>query len=166
MFEQGLISVRNFFVGNFFVNIVGFKNKNTNNIFLLSRNNIFKNTLQFLLLLVPLVVTTTIFNFFGKEVIYKYDNIFYITNAVQHKIIPVILEFKAYYSGEPTYLYDLTSQIKYYNTSIPFNVFVNLNVPKIYDTIKIKYITKGKIKEKHLLINDNKNYLIYNLFEN
>jgi hypothetical protein len=166
MFEQGLISVRNFFVGNFFVNIVGFKNKNTNNIFLLSRNNIFKNTLQFLLLLVPLVVTTTIFNFFGKEVIYKYDNIFYITNAVQHKIIPVILEFKAYYSSEPTYLYDLTSQIKYYNTSIPFNVFVNLNVPKIYDTIKIKYITKGKIKEKHLLINDNKNYLIYNLFEN
>jgi hypothetical protein len=166
MFEQGLISVRNFFVGNFFVNIVGFKNKNTNNIFLLSRNNIFKNTLQFLLLLVPLVVTTTIFNFFGKEVIYKYDNIFYITNAVQHKIIPVILEFKAYYSSEPTYLYDLTSQIKYYNTSIPFNVFVNLNVPKIYDTIKIKYITKGKIKEKHLLINDYKNYLIYNLFEN
>jgi hypothetical protein len=166
MFEQGLISVRNFFVGNFFVNIVGFKNTNTNNIFLLSPKNIFNNILHLLLLLVPLAVTTTIFNFFGKEVIYKYDKIFYITNAVQNKIIPVLLEFKAYCSSEPAYLYDLTSQIKYYNTSIPFNVFVNLNIPKIYDTIKIKYITKGKITEKHLLINDNKNYLIYNLFEN
>jgi hypothetical protein len=63
-------------------------------------------------------------------------------------------------------MYDLSYKIKYYNTSIPFSVFVNQNIPKIYDLIKIKYITKGKIIEKHLLINDNKNYLIYNLFEN
>lgn len=166
MFEQSLINIRNFFVGNFFVNIVGFKNTKTNNFFLLSGNNIFTKTMHFLLLLVPLVITTTISNIFSKEVIYKYDNIFYITNANPNKIIPVLLEFKAYCSNEPAYLYDLTYQIKYYNTSIPFNVFATLNIPKIYDSIKIKYITKGKIIEKHLIINDNKNYLIYNLFEN
>ncbi len=166
MFEQSLISIRNFFVGNFFVNIVGFKNINNNKFFLLFGNTILSKILYFLLLLVPLVVTTTISNIFGKEVIYKYDNIFYITNANQNKIIPVLLEFKAYCSNEPAYLYDLTYQIKYYNTSIPFNVFATLNIPKIYDSIKIKYITKGKIIEKHLIINDNKNYLIYNLFEN
>jgi hypothetical protein len=91
MFEQSLVNIRNFFVGNFFVNIIGFKKTNSNEFFLLSGNSIFTKMLRFLLLLVPLVITTTIGNFFGKEVIYKYDNIFYITNANPNKIIPVLL---------------------------------------------------------------------------
>ena len=104
--------------------------------------------------------------FFNYDIIYNYDNIFYITNSKQNKIIPVLLEFKAYYSREPDNLYDLLYKIKYYNTSIPFNVFTTLNIPKIYDSIKIKYLIKGTIKEKYIIIDDYKNYLIYNLFEN
>ena len=164
MFEKSLISIRNFCVRNFFVNIIGFKSHSK--IIWLTSNNIFTKLINFLLLLVPLVITVKISHFFNHDVIYNYDKIFYISNTSSNKIIPVLLEFKAYCGSEPSYLYDLTYQIKYYNTSIPFNVFVTLNIPKIYDSIKLKYISKGILKEKHILINDYKNYLIYNLFDN
>jgi len=164
MFEQSLINIRNFYVRNFFVNVIGFK-KNTNIIWIES-NNFFKKIIGFTLMLIPLAITIKLANFFDQDVIYNYDNIYYITNATPNKITPVLLEFKAYRSNEPEYLYDLTYKIKYYNSSIPFNIFAALNIPKIYDSIKFKYITKGTINEKHLIINDIKNYLIYNLFEN
>ena len=164
MFERSLISIRDFCVRNFFVKIIGFKN-NDKNIWLTS-NDIYTNFMYFILLLVPFVVTVNTAKFFNYDVIYNSDSIFYITNSKLNKIIPVLLEFKAYCSSDPSYLYDLTSQIKYYNTSIPFNVFSTLNIPKIYDLIKIKYLIKGTIKEKHIMINDYKNHLIYNLFDN
>jgi len=169
MFERSLISIRNFCVRNFFVKIIGFKNNDINiltkNIWLTS-NDIYTNFIYFILLLVPFTITVHTAKLFNYAVIYNYDSIYYITNNKSNKIIPVLLEFKAYSSSDPTYLYDLTYQIKYYNTSIPFNVFSTLNIPKIYDSIKLKYLIKGTIKEKHFMINDYKNYLIYNLFEN
>lgn len=164
MFEKTLITIRDFCVRNFFVKIIGFKN-NKKNIWL-TNNNIYTNFIYYIFLLVPLIITINIARFYNYDVIYNYDNIFYISNNKQNKIIPVLLEFKAYCNNEPNYLYDLTYQLKYYNTSIPFNVFATLNIPKIYDSIKIKYLIKGTIKEKHLIISDYKNYLIYNLFEN
>jgi len=164
MFEQNLMYARDFFVRNFFVNIIGFKKNN--NITWLSQKNIFGYIIGFLLKLLPLVITIKIANFFNQDVIYNYDNIYYISNMHQNKIIPVILELNAYCSNEPKYLYDIKYTIKYYNSCVPFGVFAKLNIPKIYDMVKLKYITKGIIKEKHLIINDYKNYLIYNLFEN
>lgn len=164
MFVQSLINIRNFCIRNFFVNIIGFNKKN--NFICLTSNNVFDKIIGFLLRLLPLVITIKIANFFNQDVIYKYDNIYYISNTYQNKIIPVLLELKAYCSNEPEYLYDLSYQIKYYNTSIPFGVFAKLNIPRIYDVVKLKYITKGCIKEKHLIINEYRNFLIYNLFEN
>ena len=164
MFKQSLINIRDFYVRNFFVNVIGFRKNN--NIIWVTSNNIFVKMIHYFLLIIPLFVTVNIANVFGQDVIYNYDNIFYISNSKINKITPVLLEFKAYYSNEPTYLYDLTYQIKYYNTSIPFNIFATLNIPKIYDSLKLKYISKGNIIEKQIIINDYKNNLIYNLFEN
>jgi len=164
MFTRSLISIRDFCVRNFFVKIIGFKNNDTH--CWLTSNDIYTNFIYFILLFVPFIITVRTAKLFNYAVIYNYDSIYYITNNKSNKIIPVLLEFKAYSSSDPTYLYDLTYQIKYYNTSIPFNVFSTLNIPKIYDSIKLKYLIKGTIKEKHFMINDYKNYLIYNLFEN
>ena len=105
------------------------------------------------------------------DVIYSYDNIYYITGNNTNKIIPVLLEFKAYESkccknNNIKNYHDLLTQIKYYNTSIPFDIFVSLNIPDNYDSIKLKYLSQGKINEKHIIINDYKKYLIYNLFDN
>ena len=164
MFIKSFVSVRNFFVSNFFVNVIGFKKSNY--YFWLTTNNFISIFLRNFLLLIPFVLTIKITQFFGYDVIYNYDNIYYISNKLPNKIIPILLEFKAYSNDEPTNICDLTYQIKHYNTSIPFNIFATLNIPEKYDFVKLKYLTKGSIKEKHIMINDYKNYLIYNLFEN
>ncbi len=164
MFIRSLISIRDFFVSNFFVSVIGFKK--SNNYLWIGNKGIFQTICYTMLMVIPLFITTYITKICGYDVIYKYDNIYNLSNSKSNKIIPVLLEFKAYSSEETAYFYDLSKQIKFYNTSIPFNVFVVLNIPKIYDSIKIKYLTKGAITEKNFLINDYKNHLIYNLFEN
>lgn len=163
MIIKSLISARNFFVKNFFVGIIGFKKSNK---YIWLKSNLFLSLGYWVLLFIPFIFTNLISQWLNYDIIYNYDNIYYITNTNGNKIIPVLLEFSAYQSTNLNNICNLTSKLKYYNTSIPFEVFITWNIPKIYDCVKIKYLFKGLIKEKHIIINNYKNHLIYNLFEN
>ena len=159
-----LIKLRNFCVRNFFVNIVGFKKKELY-IWLIDKNLI-NFSINYLLLFVPFTFTKIVCDTLEYDVIYSYDNIYQITNTTSTHMIPILIEFKVYNINNPNDLYDLTDQIKYYNSSLPLNVFSILNIPETYDIIKLRYLEKGKFKDKHIRINDHKNSLIYKLFEN
>lgn len=164
MFEKTLLDLRDFCVRNFFVNVVGFKKKNFY-IWLINKNFI-NFIIYFILLCVPFTFTKIVCDKFDYDIIYSYDSIYQITNTKTTHMIPILLEFKVYNTNNPDYLYDLTYQIKYYNSSLPLNVFSVLNIPETYNTIKLKYLEKGKIKDKNIRINEYKNSLIYKLFEN
>ena len=164
MFEKTLIDMRDFFVRNFFVNVIGFK-KEDFYIWLIDKNLI-NFLIYFILLVAPFTFTKIVCDIFEYDIIYCYDNIYQITNTKTTHMIPVIFEFKAYHCDEPKCLYDLTPQIKYYNSSLPLNVFSILNIPSECTDIKLKYLENCKFKDKHIKINDHKNSLIYELFKN
>jgi len=58
----------------------------------------------------------------------------------------------------------MTTQIKYYNSSIPFKFFIINNNLNNYNMITIKYMSKGIIINKELCINNYYDKLIYELF--
>jgi hypothetical protein len=159
-----LITIRNFYVKNFFVKIIGFQNITNKKCYYLSGNYIY-NKLYSILRFVPFIIIIKIANIFNYEIIYKCDKIYYITNIKINKILPVLLEFKSYNSQDTNFNYNLTSIIQYYTPSLTFDLFINENIPKSHDLIKIKYIKKGIVNEKVIIINNYKNSLIYNLFE-
>jgi hypothetical protein len=154
------IDVRNFIIKNFGVCIIGFKN-NDNYIWLsdYTYNYLFNTILR----IVPFIIIIFISNYYGYHVIYKYDSIYDITGTNENHILPIILQFEAFNSNNPLKLYDLTDQIKYYNSSLPLHVFCKLNIPSEYDTIKIKYLIRGKTYNKDINIIEYKNNLIYTL---
>jgi len=62
--------------------------------------------------------------------------------------------------------YDITNNLKLYNTSIPLWVFIkneNIDLDK-FNTIKIKYMFNNKIEIIDININANINRLLYELF--
>jgi len=154
------IDVRNIIIKNFGVCIIGFKN-NDNYIWLsdYTYNYLFNTILR----IVPFIIIIFISNYYGYHVIYKYDSIYDITGTNENHILPIILQFEAFNSNNPLKLYDLTDQIKYYNSSLPLHVFCKLNIPSEYDTIKIKYLIRGKTYNKDINIIEYKNNLIYTL---
>jgi hypothetical protein len=165
MFERSLISVRDFFVRNFFVKIIVFKSNDNDNEIWLTRNNFFINLTYYFLLLVPLVITVKIAKCFNYGVIYNYDLICYNSDSKQNKIIPIVIECKAYCSEKPEDLCDVTQPFKYYSTNIPLTVFATRNIPIKCDTMKIKYLKGGSIIENDINLRCKKNHLIYELFE-
>lgn len=161
---MSLVAIRNFYVKNFFVKIIGFQNITNKKYYYLPENYIY-NKLYSILQFVPFKIIIKIANIFNYEIIYKSDNIYYITNIKINKIMPVLLEFKSYNSQDTNLNSNLKSIIQYYTPSLTFDFFINKNIPESHDLIKIKYIKKGIINEKVIIINNYKNCLIYNLFE-
>ena len=156
---HSLIKLRNFFIKNLFVNIIGFKKKENNNYIWI---NDYYN--HIILLIIPFIVIKIIANYIGYHVIYKYDNIYQITNIQNNHILPIILQLEAFSSYNSLESYDLTDKIKYYNSSLPLYIFTKLNIPQNYDNIKIKYLSKGKLCNKNIKIIEYENDLIYSLF--
>ena len=94
--------------------------------------------------------------------IYKKDNIYYITNIKSHIIIPTIMTFIfTDYSGNEN---NMTSKIKYYNSSIPVNFIIKYNNLEHYNNLLIKYMSKGKIINKTIYKTEFSNKLLYELF--
>jgi hypothetical protein len=150
------INLRNFFINNFFVNIIGFK---------IDNHYIWINTFaNYLLYLIPFIIIKYFSRITNYQVIYKLDNTYQITNNYTNHILPVLLQFIAH-NNDLTEIYHLEHAIKYYNSTIELYVFSHLNIPKEYNMITIKYLTKGKIYEKTIEINEMKNLCIYKLFE-
>jgi hypothetical protein len=150
------INLRNFFIKNFFVSIIGFK-INYHYIWLNSFTN-------YLLYLVPFIIIKYISWITGYQVIYKLDNTYQITNNYTNHILPVLLQFIAH-NDDLSDSCDLTHVIKYYNSAIELYVFSHLNIPKKYNMLTLKYLIKGKIYEKTIEINKYENTFIYKLFE-
>jgi hypothetical protein len=150
------INLRNFFIKNFFVSIIGFK---------INYHYIWSNSFtNYLLYLVPFIIIKYISWITGYQVIYKLDNTYQITNNYTNHILPVLLQFIAH-NDDLSDSYHLTHVIKYYNSAMELYVFSHLNIPKKYNMLTIKYLTKGKIYEKTIEINEMKNLSIYKLFE-
>ena len=123
------------------------------------------NVFYYLFMLIPFVFIKYFFNLLNCEIIYKLDNIYYITNVTHNHILPIIITIEA--TNQYSYnKIDITEKIEYYNPSIPINFFITNNKLLNYDFINIKYIHKSKTIEKRININESKKYLIYNLFEN
>jgi hypothetical protein len=150
------INLRNFFIKNFFVSVIGLK---------IDDHYIWLNTfINYLLYLMPFIIIKYFSWLTGYQVIYKIDNTYQITNNYTNHILPVLLQFIAH-NNDLTDSCSLTHVIKYYNSSMELNVFSHLNIPKEYTMLTIKYFSKGKIYDKTIEINKYKNTFIYKLFE-
>ena len=150
------INLRNFFIKNFFVSVIGLK---------IDDHYIWLDTfINYLLYLMPFIIIKYFSWLTGYQVIYKIDNTYQITNNYTNHILPVLLEF--YVSdNDLIHSYNLAHAIKYYNSAIELYVFSYLNIPKEYTMLTIKYLSKGKIYNKTIEINKYKNTFIYKLFE-
>jgi len=95
------------------------------------------------------------------KIIYKKDSFYYITNLKINIIIPLILNLTFHNENN---IINMTTQIKYYNSSIPFKFFIINNNLNNYNMITIKYMSKGIIINKELCINNYYDKLIYELF--
>ena len=163
---NNLIYLRDFIVSNFGIKLYGIQFKNKHIIYI-------NNQLKYIFYIFPF----SLFNYINfVNLIYRKDDIFYITNIKLNIITPIILNCTFHYnnsnnidmSSEIKYNnsinIDMTSTIKYYNSSIPFKFFINNNNLQNYNLLTIKYMSKGKIINKNLFINNYYNKLLYELF--
>lgn len=153
------VNFRNFFINNFFVNVVCLKHNDT--FIYLNNNYIIYN---YLLILIPFYFVKNIANIYNYDLIYKVDGIYGITNIKENHIIPFISSCIAYNNKSSL---NITNDIRFYNSSIPLYFFINNNNLKNYDFIKLIYFNKSNKIEKKIEFNeiDTKKYLIYNLFK-
>lgn len=156
------IMLREFFVSNFNIKIIALK-KNSDYIWI--KNSILWRFICCLLVIIPFFILSKIILYFGYDIIYKKENLYYITGVTENKITPIVLEFKAYCTDDSYIDSDLRPYIKFYNSSIPFVVFSELNIPNHYDMIKIMFMFKSRIYEKNIVIDECSHFLIYNLFD-
>lgn len=150
---NSLIYLREFIVSNFGIKLYGIEFKNKHIIYI-------NNELKYIFYIFPF----SLFNYINfVNLIYKKDNIFYITNIKINIITPIILNC-TFRNNNNSNNIDMTSTIKYYNSSIPFKFFINNNNLQNYNLLTIKYMSKGKIINKDLFINDYCDKLLYELF--
>lgn len=162
MFELLLVTIRNFFVENFFVDIKClysnqkyYKNKFLSTMFYLFR------------FCVPFYLTKLVFGFFNYQIIYAVDGVHLISNIKTNHILPIILKFELeqdHLTCSNTKTKDITSLIKYYNSSLPLKYILDDNNLINYEKIKIKYINKGSMIEKVLEVNNVINLQLFKLF--
>jgi hypothetical protein len=156
---RSYVNTRNFFINNFFVEIYCFKCDNKciylNNYYLIYK---------YLLLLIPFYFIKTIANIYKYDIIYKVDGIYGITNIKENHIIPFITS--CIVISDKSSL-NISSYIRYYNSSIPLCFFIDNNNINNYNTIELVYFNKAvKIEKKvNLKTIDTTKYLIYNLFQ-
>ena len=148
---KNLVYLRDLFISNFGIKIYGIVYKK--NIYYI--NGIYKYI--FYMFPFSLLNYINIINF-----IYKKDTFYYITNVKLNMIIPIILNFTFYNNNDKNV--NMTSSIKYYNSSIPFKFYIEYNKLDEYYSLNVKYMSKGKIIDKDIFIYDYYNKLLYELF--
>jgi hypothetical protein len=114
--------------------------------------------------LIPFYFIKTIANIYKYDIIYKVDGIYGITNIKENHIIPFITS--CIVISDKSSL-NISSYIRYYNSSIPLCFFIDNNNINNYNTIELVYFNKAvKIEKKvNLKTIDTTKYLIYNLFQ-
>lgn len=153
------VKLRNFYVTNFFVNIICLRKKH-NYIYLDNKYLIYR----YLLLLCPFYFVNYIANKYNYDLIYKIDDIYGITNVKENHIIPFIINCTV--SNNESSL-NISSDIHFYNSSIPLQFFINTCNIHNYHIIKLVYLNKGVKMEKEINLNnlDTSKCLIHNLFD-
>ena len=153
------VKSRNFFVNNFFVNILCIKQNDT--FFYLENNYLF---LKYFFLLIPFYFLKLIANRFNYELIYRVDGIYGITNIKETHIIPFITCCNMVNNQCSL---NITNQIRMYNTSIPISFFINNMQINDFDRMQLVYFIKSVKTEKEINLNaiDKNKFLIYELFE-
>lgn len=151
---NNLIYFREFIISNFGIQIYAILFKNQKLIYI---NNFYR----YLLFFIPFSLLNYI-NIF--KIIYRKDNIYYVTNPNKSvKIIPLILKFN-FMNNDMEDTIDMRSQIKYYNSYVPFKFFINNNKLNNYDSLNIIYISNKELIEKNICIDEYYNKLLYELF--
>ena len=129
-----LSQFRDIFVSNLCTKILGINNNNN-----LSKDYCLLIFLNF----IPYFITSFFLNLLQVQYLYKKDDIIYYSNENDTVLGPILLE--AYLNNN-----DIKSILDRYDNNVPLNlIFQNENL-KVEDgnTIKIKCMTLGKIKEK------------------
>lgn len=140
MFEKYLIILREMYVSNF--NIIIFSFYYNNNYYIINK------WLQIIAQYIPFILLKYIFFI---QIIYKQDYIYNITNVKQTNVMPIITEFTLQKENTS---FDGLSMIKYYNSNIPFNFFIQHNNLQDYTQLNIKFIRSGTIINKIININN------------
>ena len=149
-----LINFRNNFVSNYNVNILYMYN---NDIYI----DLSESYIKYLFFFIPFSLVTYLltprFN-----IIYKMDNLYYITTNTTMKIYPIILSVKV----KKNNIIDITSKFKLFNMLIPMWAFVNiikLDIDLI-DIIEFTYLLKGKMINKNINITEVYDLPLYSIF--
>ena len=147
-----LLKLRNLLISNFGVKIHC----------MIYNNNFYFFNLLFILIfqLLPFLIVKKLANLLNINLIYEYDNLYYITNK-KNNILPIIQNIVIHKDNEMKEILN----IKYYNSSIPLYFFLKINNLLDYKLIKLNYFKMGKKIEKELDLISNKNKLIYELFD-
>jgi hypothetical protein len=154
------ITLRNFCVNNFFVDVLCLKQQN--NFIYLNKKYLI---CRYILFLCPFYFVNLIASKYNYDLIYKKDGTYGITNIQKNRIIPHIKSFIVLKKDAALNIKDF---IYLYNPSIPLSFFINTCNLYTFDTLKIIYLNKGVLTEKEYDLKnlDIQKYLIYNLFEN
>lgn len=142
-----LLPIREFVIKNFFISIKSLEINKT-----IIKNNIF----FYLLRLIPFFILKILFNCFNFKYIYLMDDL-YFSNHSEVKITPVLIGLKSYELS-------LMEKIKKYSFSIPIWFFLeNENLTHL-DLINVKFINKGKLISKDIVLNKNDERLLSDIF--
>lgn len=131
-----IIKIRNFYINNFKVNIVGFIKNNKNEIILS------KPRFIYILNVIPFI--TTILNLFKINCLIKKDNLYFLLNKKKGGIIPIIINFWVKNT------FDFKENFNKYGNNVPIEIiFKNENILlDNEDEIIVKYFKSGKVLEK------------------
>ena len=147
-----LLYLRELFISNFGIKIYGIQFKNKEILYI---NNKFSYIFYFF--------PFSLFRFLNNNTfIYFKDNIYFITNILNNRINPIIIDF--IFSINNNHQKNMNTAIKFYNSSIPLKFFIIHNELEKYNLLTIRFMSKGQINEKILDIRSNYDKLIYELF--
>ena len=136
------VKLRNFYVNNFFVRVLCFKNEDQF-IYLYDRYAIY----SYFLLLIPFYFVKYVAFMYNYDIIYNVDGVYGITNIKDNHIIPFITSCTACNDNSSL---NISYDIRLYNSSIPLDFFINTRDLHNYNTIKLVYIIKGTKIEKEI----------------
>jgi hypothetical protein len=148
-----LFFLRQLFINNFGVSIKSLQ----------FHRMIIKNSVVFYFFrIIPFVLIKFIINLLNVKYIYLLDNIYFSNYSNNFTIKPMFLSFELIKNNDS--IISIKEIIKKYNLSVPLWFLLCNEKLENYDTIKIKFLLKGSIVNKEIIIDEFKDKLLEDLF--
>ena len=148
-----LFFLRQSFINNFGVSIKSLQ----------CQRIIIKNSVVFYFLrIIPFILIKFIINLLNVKYIYLLDNIYFSNYSNSFTIKPMFLSFELIKNNDS--IISIKEIIKKYNLSVPLWFLLYNEKLENYDTIKIKFLLKGSIINKEIIIDEFKDKLLEDLF--